>query len=101
MNGDLPTIYARRFSDADAPAREAVWREITRFLQRWIDPSATVLDLACDRGDFVNHVIAADRIGVDIRDVRKHLDQRLSASSRATVWLCSIRSRPRRSTSSS
>ena len=74
MNSDLPTIYARRFSDADAPAREAVWREITRFLQRWIDPSATVLDLACDRGDFVNHVIAADRIGVDIRDVRKHLD---------------------------
>jgi len=74
MTGDLPTIYARRFSDADAPAREAVWREITRFLQRWIDPSATVLDLACDRGDFVNHVIAADRIGVDIRDVRKHLD---------------------------
>ena len=74
MNGDLPTIYARRFSDADAPAREAVWREITRFLQRWIEPSATVLDLACDRGDFVNHVIAADRIGVDIRDVRKHLD---------------------------
>jgi SAM-dependent methyltransferase len=74
MNGDLPTIYARRFSDADAPGRDAVWREITRFLQRWVEPSATVLDLACDRGSFINNVTAADRVGVDIRDVRRHLD---------------------------
>jgi ubiquinone/menaquinone biosynthesis C-methylase UbiE len=73
MNGDLPAIYARRFSDADVPRRGAVWREITRFLQRWIDPSATVLDLACDRGAFINVVAARSRIAVDLRDVSAHL----------------------------
>jgi SAM-dependent methyltransferase len=73
MNGDLPAIYARRFSDADVPRRGAVWREITRFLQRWIDPTATVLDLACDRGAFINVVRAEERIAVDLRDVRSDL----------------------------
>src|SRR4249919_711764 len=73
MNGDLPTIYARRFSDADAPGRDAVWREITRYLQRWIDPSSTVLDLACDRGAFINVVVARERIAVDVRDVQASL----------------------------
>src|SRR5262245_25012362 len=74
MDGDLPAIYARRFSDADSPRRGQVWREITRFLQRWIDPSATVLDLACDRGAFINVVHAKRRIAVDLRDVRQHLE---------------------------
>lgn len=74
MNGHLPQIYARRFSDADSPRKGAVWREITRFLERYIDPGATVLDLACDRGAFINVVHARERIAVDVRDVREHLD---------------------------
>ena len=71
---DLPAIYARRFSDADAPRKGEVWREITRFLQRYIDPNATVVDLACDRGAFINVVSASRRIAVDVRDVRRHLE---------------------------
>ena len=71
---NLPRIYARRFSDADSPRKGAVWREITRFLERYIDPKSTVLDLACDRGAFINVVRAARRIAVDVRDVRDHLD---------------------------
>jgi SAM-dependent methyltransferase len=71
---NLPRIYARRFSDADSPRKGAVWREITRFLQRYIDPNSTVVDLACDRGAFINVVKAARRIAVDMRDVRQQLD---------------------------
>jgi 2-polyprenyl-3-methyl-5-hydroxy-6-metoxy-1,4-benzoquinol methylase len=71
---DLPAIYARRFSDADAPRKGAVWREITRFLQRYVDPQATVVDVACDRGAFINVVEARRRIAVDVRDVRHHLE---------------------------
>ena len=74
MSGHLPEIYARRFSDADSPRKGAVWREITRFLERYIAPEATVLDLACDRGAFINVVHARDRIAVDVRDVRQHLE---------------------------
>ncbi len=73
IEADLPTIYARRFSDADAPRRGGVWRELTRFLQRYIPESAVVLDLACDRGAFINEVRAGERWAVDLRDVREHL----------------------------
>src|SRR4029079_15057943 len=69
-----PPLTARRFSDADAPRKGEVWREITRFLQRYIEPDATVLDLACDRGAFINVVRAGQRIAVDLRDVRHYLD---------------------------
>jgi len=70
----LHGIYARRFADSDVPRKGGVWREITRFLQRYIDPGATVLDLACDRGAFINTVRAGRRIAVDVRDVRRDLD---------------------------
>jgi SAM-dependent methyltransferase len=71
---DLPAIYARRFSDADARRRGAVWRELTRFLQRYVPSSAVVLDLACDRGAFINAIQSRERWAVDVRDVREHLD---------------------------
>jgi len=72
--GDLPAIYARRFSDADAARRGRVWREITRYLQRYVAASDVILDLACDRGAFINHIRAEHRWAVDVRDNREHLD---------------------------
>jgi SAM-dependent methyltransferase len=74
VSDDLPKIYARRFSEADVASRRGVWRELTRYLQRYVPPDATVLDLACDRGNFINQIVAANRLAVDRRDVRQHLD---------------------------
>jgi SAM-dependent methyltransferase len=74
VNSDLQQIYARRSNDVEAPGRAAVWREITRFLERWIAPGATVVDIGCDRGSFINAVNASRKIAVDVRDVREHLD---------------------------
>jgi SAM-dependent methyltransferase len=74
VSDDLPKIYARRFSDADVASRRAVWRELTRYLQRYVPSHSTVLDLACDRGTFINQIVAANRLAVDRRDVRQHLD---------------------------
>jgi len=71
---NLPSIYARRFSDEDAAHRADIWREITRFLQRYVAPTAIVLDIACDRGAFINQIQAGERWAVDLRDVRDHLD---------------------------
>lgn len=73
VNSDLHQIYARRCSDLEAPGREAVWHEITRFLARWIEPGSTVLDIGCDRGSFINEVRAGRKIAVDLRDVAEHL----------------------------
>ncbi len=74
VNSDLQGIYDRRCSDHEAPQRVAVWREITRFLERWIEPASTVVDIGCDRGSFINEVTAGRKIAVDVRDVREHLD---------------------------
>ena len=71
---DLPEIYARRFPDVGARRREAIWVELARYLQRFVPADARVLDIACDRGDFINHIAAGERWAVDIRDVREHLD---------------------------
>ena len=73
MSSDLQKIYARRTTDLEEPRRLGVWREITRFLERWIDPSSTVLDIGCDRGSFINEVHAGRKIAADLRDVAQHI----------------------------
>jgi SAM-dependent methyltransferase len=51
----------------------AVWRELARFLGRWIDPSRPVIDVACDAGYFIRHVVATERWATDVRDVQSFL----------------------------
>ena len=70
----LDQIYSRRFSDADAMRKDAIWREIAAYLQRFVDPGAVVVDIACDRGDFVRNIRAREKWGTDLRDVSAHLD---------------------------
>lgn len=71
---ELSAIYATRFSDEDARRQGAVWTELARFLQRYISADDRVLDLACDRGAFINQVAAGERLAVDVRDVSAYLD---------------------------
>jgi len=69
----LDSVYERRFSDADALAKDALWREIARYLQRYVDERSKVLDLACDRGYFIHNIRARERWAADIRDVSAYL----------------------------
>ena len=46
-----------------------IWRELGRFLQRYVKPGARVVDIACDLGYFIRNIRAADRWATDIRDV--------------------------------
>jgi SAM-dependent methyltransferase len=69
----LPELYEARFDEREISAKDAVWREIVRFLQRYVDPDAPLLDIACDRGHFVRWVAARDRWATDIRDMRDAL----------------------------
>jgi len=68
-----PDLYDARFSEREISAKDAVWREIVRYLERWIDPAHPVLDIACDRGHFVRWSPASERWATDIRDVSSHL----------------------------
>jgi SAM-dependent methyltransferase len=67
--GDLDGLYAHRFTDREAAAKAGMWREIVRYLQRWFPPEGIVLDIACDRGDFIRHLRARERWATDVREV--------------------------------
>jgi SAM-dependent methyltransferase len=69
----LDAIYGRRFDDTAEAAKQTLWEEVVRYLQRYIDPDAVVLDLACDRGHFVRAVHAREKWATDARDVSAHL----------------------------
>ena len=71
---DLDAIYRHRFSDEDGVRRAGVWREIVRFLGRWIPPSSAVIDIGCGEGAFIRNITAAERWATDIRDVSAALD---------------------------
>jgi SAM-dependent methyltransferase len=68
-----PDLYDARFNEREISAKDAVWREIVRYLERWIDPAQPVLDVACDRGHFVRWSKASERWATDIRDVSHEL----------------------------
>jgi SAM-dependent methyltransferase len=70
---EADAIYARRFGDAEIAARDRVWREVARYLQRYIPHDSTVLDIAADRGHFIGHIAAAERWATDVRDTSAHL----------------------------
>ena len=69
----LKEVYEQRFSHADQAGKEAIWRELGRFLQRYIKPDARVVDIACDLGYFIRNIRAAERWATDIRDVSASL----------------------------
>ena len=69
----LPELYGARFDEREVSAKDAVWREIVRYLQRYIDASAPVLDVGCGRGHFIRWAVASERWATDVRDVRDQL----------------------------
>jgi SAM-dependent methyltransferase len=69
----LDDVYAHRFDDADAAAKDALWQVIAAHLQQYVPAEGAVLDLACDRGDFIRNVRAAERWACDVRDVSMFL----------------------------
>jgi SAM-dependent methyltransferase len=69
----LDRVYADRFSDAEALAKDGLWREVVRYLNAWIPRDAAVLDIGCDRGYFIRNVIARDAWATDIRDMSAHV----------------------------
>ena len=72
---DLAELYRGRFSPAEQAAKMRVWRVLcTDFFSRFVQPTDTVLDLACGYGEFINFIPCARRIAIDLNpDARLHL----------------------------
>ena len=77
MSRLLPELYDSRFDEREVSAKDAVWREIVGYLQRWVDPDAPVLDIGCDRGHFIRWTQASEHWATDIRDMRDALPERV------------------------
>jgi 2-polyprenyl-3-methyl-5-hydroxy-6-metoxy-1,4-benzoquinol methylase len=69
----LSRLYEHRFSEADAERKDAIWRAIAAHLQRYIDERQPVLDVGCDRGNFIRNIRAHEKWATDLRDVSASL----------------------------
>src|SRR5467141_1126530 len=65
----LKEVYEHRFDEADQAHKETIWQELGRYLQRYIEPGARVVDIACDLGYFIRNISAGERWATDIRAV--------------------------------
>lgn len=74
---DISDLYRLRVSASEYSRRNAIWRVICKgFLQRFINPSDTVIELACGRGEFINNITATKRIAIDLNpDTQQHLEE--------------------------
>ena len=64
---DVEALYDHRFSEDERFKKDRLWQVLCRhFLQRYVRPQDSVLDLACGLGEFSRHIRAARRIAVDI-----------------------------------
>jgi SAM-dependent methyltransferase len=63
---ELQSIYEHRFT-AMLQYRNAVWRILAgTFFQKYVRPSDAVLDLGCGYGEFINHITAGTKFGMDL-----------------------------------
>ena len=66
LSDELSRQYERRFA-AQADYRERVWRVLVDdVFQRYVPESGTVLELGSGWGEFINHVRASRRLGMDL-----------------------------------
>jgi SAM-dependent methyltransferase len=69
MSSELEDLYRNRFDEQALARKSAIWRVLCRdYFQQYVRDSDTVLDIACGTGEFINHIVAAKRIGVDLRE---------------------------------
>lgn len=72
---DLKRLYDMRFTQAGTAKRIAVWKVLcSSFFSKLIPRDATVLDLACGYGEFINNIEAGAKYAVDLnKDSPAHL----------------------------
>ena len=60
-------LYERRFSEPTRRAKAGVWKVLCEdFLQRYVRPEDTVLDLGAGFCEFINHIRCARKWAVDV-----------------------------------
>src|ERR1700761_3622302 len=69
MKPELETsLYQSRFSSEELAQARAFWGPICHYLQRYIDPAGTTLDLGAGYCHFINTIISREKIAIDINE---------------------------------
>ena len=89
---DLTVLYKNRFDEKDLPRKKAVWKVLcNEFLQRFVDPADTVVDVACGYGEFINNIAAGRKIAVDLNlEARDLLDPGVEFHQRSATELAAV-----------
>jgi len=68
-------MYKIRFPENELLRKNHIWRVICgSFIGKFVDPTDTVVDVACGYGEFLNNITAGRKIGMDINlDARRFL----------------------------
>ena len=76
LETELSKEYQLRFSKL-ADYRDEVWKILTaEFFQSYLKPDSRILDLGCGWGEFINHIKAAEKFGMDLNpDCPDHLSK--------------------------
>jgi SAM-dependent methyltransferase len=71
----LSDLYRNRFAESELARKNDIWKVLCAdYFQQFIQPSDTVVDLACGYGEFINNIQAGQRIAVDLNtDAMKFL----------------------------
>jgi SAM-dependent methyltransferase len=89
---DLPSLYRTRFSAEDRTKKYALWKVLCeQFLQRYVRPTDSVVDLGAGYGEFINHIRCAKKYAVDLNeDTADALNSDVVFLKRSTVELSGI-----------
>jgi SAM-dependent methyltransferase len=60
------SIYRLRFSQQELEQAKAFWRPICRYLQRYVDPQGTTLDLGAGYCHFINNIVSREKLALDL-----------------------------------
>ncbi|CAN5674028.1 hypothetical protein BH20VER1_BH20VER1_19820 [soil metagenome] len=75
LGSELQRQYSMRFAQ-QASYRDAVWKILTaEFFQKYVPPNATLLDLGCGWGEFINNIRAGKKYAMDLNpEARERLN---------------------------
>ncbi|HXI91794.1 MAG TPA: class I SAM-dependent methyltransferase [Blastocatellia bacterium] len=76
---DLASLYRFRFKEIDLPGKMRIWETLCKgFFQQFVIPDATVLDVACGYGEFINNIRAKKKHAIDLNpDTKKFLHEEI------------------------
>lgn len=77
---DLASLYRFRFNEADLPGKMKIWQTLCQdFFQKLIPENASVLDVACGYGEFINNIKAKSKHAIDLNpDTARFLESNIS-----------------------